>query len=172
MTDAELHGGEPSSWRQRGTFLFRREDGIIDAATWRLHAGWLSALVGTLTVLWSALRPYAHHDLATSAFLAPLTILAFAYLVLYAFATLLIAVCYVMLSMKRFRDRGRYVGLAGLVPVLVLFAASLHFLRAQTPDVVSLWYVVALDAILVGTTAWTIIELGFKPSRLSTTRSK
>ena len=110
-----------------------------------------------------ALRPYAHHDLAKSAFIAPMTILAFAYLIVGSFAVLLVAVCYVMLSMKRCRDRGWPVGLAGLVPVLVLFAASLHFLRGQTPEVIALWQVALADAVLAAAVAWTIVELGVRP---------
>ena len=159
---SEAHRDGSPSWQARGTFLFRREDGTIDAATWRRHTAWLFALFAGLTLVWFVLQPYAHHDLATSAFLAPMTIVAFAYLIVYAFAVLLIAVCYVMLSMKRLRDRGLPVGLSGLVPALGLFAASLHFLRAQTPDVVAIWYVVALDGALICAVAWTIFELGIR----------
>ena len=159
-----MSSANPASWRDRGRFLFRNENGTIDAPTWRFHASWLGALLALMTLGWFALRPYAHHDLATSAFIAPMTIVAFAYLIVYAFAVILIAVCYVMLSMKRLRDRAMPVGLAGLVPVLVLFAASLHFLRAQTPDVVSVWYLVALDLLLAGAAVWTIAELGVRRS--------
>ena len=153
-------GGVGSS---RARFLFREEAGTIDAATWRFHATWLAALAAVLTLVWWALRPYAHHDLATQAFLAPMTIVAYAYLIAYAFALILLAICYVMLTMKRFRALGAPAGLAGLVPLLALFAASAHFLRAQTPDVVALGYVVALDAALLAVAAWTIAELGVRP---------
>ena len=122
-------GGTGSS---RARFLFREEAGTIEAATWRFHAAWLAALAAVLTLVWWALRPYAHHDLATQAFLAPMTIVAYAYLIAYAFALILLAICYVMLTMKRFRALGAPAGLAGLVPLLALFAASAHFLRAQT----------------------------------------
>ena len=161
-----LQAGPASAGASRGSrlrFLFREEAGTIDAATWRLHAAWLVALAAVLTMVWWALRPYAHHDLATQAFLAPMTIVAYAYLIVYAFALLLIAVCYVLLTMKRFRAVGAPAGLAGLVPLLALFAASAHFLRAQTPDAVALAYVVALDAALVAVALWTIAELGVRP---------
>ena len=59
---------------------------------------------------------------------------------------------------------GAPVGLAGLVPLLALLAASAHFLRAQTPDVVALAYVVGLDVALVAAVVWTIVELGVRPT--------
>ena len=49
------------------------------------------------------------------------------------------------------------------MPLLALFAASAHFLRSQTPDVVALGYVVALDMALVAVTLWTVVELGIRP---------
>ncbi len=147
----------------RARFLFREEAGTIDAATWRLHAAWLAALAFALTLAWFALQPYARHDLKTQAFIAPMTVVAYTYLIVYAFAVILIAISYVMLTMKRFRALGAPAGLAGLVPLLALFAASAHFLRAQTPDVVALPYVVLLDAALVAVTLWTIVELGVRP---------
>lgn len=137
----------------------------MDAATWRFHAGWLAALALALTGVWLLLRPHAHHDLRTEAFIAPLTIVAYGYLVLYAFALILLAICYTMLTIKRLRDRHRPTGLAGAVPLLVLLAASLHFMREQTPDVILLAYVVALDAALAAAIAWTVVELGFDRGR-------
>ena len=145
---------------ERARFLFRTEEGTIDAPTWRFHTGWLLALFALLTAIWFVLRPYAHHDLATSQFIAPLTILAFAYLIIYAFLVLLIAISYVMLSMKRCHDRQLPGALASLVPLLALCAASLHFLRAQTPDVIIVPYVVALDIAFIAAAAWTAYELG------------
>ena len=147
----------------RGRFLFRQDQGRIDAATWRFHAGWLTALAVALTLVWLLLRPYAHVDLQTG--LRWITITAFTYLIVYSFALVLLAVCYTMLSIKRLRDRHRPTSLAGMVPLFVLLAASLHFMRDQTPDVIVLPYVIVLDAVLALVVAWTIIELGFGDSR-------
>lgn len=152
-------------WRERGRFLFRSEEGAVGAPVWRFHAAWLVALLLVLTAVWVALRPYTRHDLATSAFIAPLTVLAFAYLIAYSFAVLVIAICYTMLTIKRLRDRALPVGLATLVPLLGLLAASLHFLRKQTPDAVALPYVVVLDAVLLAAVVWTVADLGFRRGR-------
>lgn len=154
-----------SATGDRARFLFRSEDGVVDAPTWRRHTAWLAALVLAMTLVWRLLRPYAHHDLATQAFFAPMTIVAYAYLIVYAFAVIFIAISYTMLSMKRLRDRGEPTGLAGLVPLLALFAGSLYFLQAKTPEVISYWYVVALDVALVLVVAGTIADLGFRPGR-------
>ena len=160
-----MSGGVANGPRsERARFLFRDEHGVIDAPTWCFHAGWLAVLAVALTLVWFALRPYAQHDLKTEAFLAPMTIVAFAYLIAYSFALILVAICYVLLSMKRFRALGAPVGLAGLVPFLALLAASAHFLRAQTPDVVALPYVIGLDVALVAAAGWTIVELGIRPT--------
>ena len=154
----------------RARFLFRNEEGVIDAPTWRFHAGWLLALALALTALWLVLKPFTHHDLATSAFIAPMTVLAFAYLVAYSFALLLIAVCYVMLTIKRLRDRAAPPALAALVPLLLLFAAALHFMHAEAPDVILTAYVVVLDIALIAAVTWTVVDLGFGQGRRATDR--
>jgi hypothetical protein len=155
----------PAPWQARARFLFRSEDGVVDAPTWRFHVVWLALLLTGLTAGWLVLRPLTRHDLATSAFIAPGTVAAFTYLVLYAFAVLLVAVSYTMLSIKRLRARALPTGLAGLVPLLSLLAASLHFLHAQTPDVVGLPYVVLLDGALLAAVGWTAVELGARTDR-------
>ena len=149
----------------RARFLFRSEAGTIDAATWRRHVAWLAALISVLTAFWLMLRPYAHHDLATTPFIAPMTIAAFAYLIVYAFAVLVISISYTMLSMKRLRDRGDPTGLAALLPFLAFCAGCLHFLQAKTPDVISAWFAYGLDGVLVAVVVWTVFQLGFAPGR-------
>jgi uncharacterized membrane protein YhaH (DUF805 family) len=152
-------------WSDRARFLFRQEEGMVDAPTWRRHTSWLVALLAVLAFGWHVLQPYAHHDLATSAFLAPMTILAFAYLLVYAFAILLIAISYVMLSMKRLRDRREPVGLAGLVPFLAFLAGAVGLLQEKTPDVIAYGYVVGLDVALAAAILWTLWDLGFQAGR-------
>ncbi|WP_158811154.1 hypothetical protein [Beijerinckia sp. L45] len=151
--------------RERAHFLFQAEDGAIDAPTWRRHAGWMAAaLVGT-TVIWRLLAPYAHHDLATSAFLAPMTILAFVYLLVFSFFVLLLAISFYFLSAKRLRDRGEPTALAGLLPFLALVSGSLHFIQPQVPDVIAIWYVIGVDILLAAVGVWMIVDLGFRDGR-------
>ena len=158
-----LEAPQPAPSRVR--FLFRQENGRIDAATWRIHAGWIAAVAAALTIGWVLLRPYAHHDLKTEAFIRWITVAAFTYVIVYAFALILLAICYTMLSIKRLRDLGRPTALAGLVPLFVFFAACLLFMRDQTPDVIVLPYVIALDLVLAIVVVWTVAELGFREGR-------
>ncbi len=146
----------------RTYFLFRSDQGVIDAPTWRRHSGWLVLLAVVLTGIWHELAPYAHHDLRTTAFLAPMTIVAFAYLIVFAFAVIFIAISFYNLSAKRLRARGLPTGLAGLVPLGALLAGAASWLQPQVPDVISVWYVLGLDLLLVAATIWTAVDLGFR----------
>lgn len=152
-----------ASRSERARFLFRDENGLINAATWRLHVGWLVALLVAMTAIWLPLRRYTHHDLATTGLIAPMTILAFAYLIVYAFAILLVAISYTMLSIKRLRDRGEPTVFAALVPLIALLAGAAHFLQPQVPEVISFWYVALIDALLAIAVALTVVDLGFRP---------
>ena len=146
-------------------FLFRSDQGRIDAPAWRRNALYLALITAVLTGGWLVMAPYTHHDLKTSVFFAPLTIAAFVYLLLYAFAVLLLAISFTNLSAKRLRDRGEPTGLGGLVPLLALFAGAAHWLQPQVSDVISIWYVVGLDVLLVAATGWTVVDLGFRDGR-------
>ena len=75
---------------ERLRFLYRTDQGRIDRATWRRGAGALVAVLLPLTLIWFALAPYSVHDLATTPFFAPMTILAYVYVIFYAFAVMLI----------------------------------------------------------------------------------
>lgn len=149
----------------RARFLFREEAGEIDAPTWRRNVAWLAACAGALTLVWWALRPYAHHDLSNSAFLAPMTILAYSYLLVFTFAVLLIAISYTMLTIKRLRACRLPTGLAGLVPFLALICGAAHFLYGKTPDVVPAWYPAALDLTLAVAVGWTVYACGLRAGR-------
>ena len=149
---------------ERARFLFRDDFGVVNAATWRLHAAWLVGLLAVLTLLIVPLTPYMRHDLAKQPFFAPMTILAFTYVISYSFVVLSIAISYTMLSIKRLRDRGKPTALAGLVPFLVLLAGAAHFLQPIAADSISIWYVVLLDAMLAVAIVATIVELGFRPT--------
>ena len=93
---------------ERLRFLYRTDQGRIDRATWRRGAGALVAVLLPLTLIWFALAPYSVHDLATTPFFAPMTILAYVYVIFYAFAVMLIVVSFINLSAKRCRDRAPY----------------------------------------------------------------
>ena len=150
--------------RDRLRFLYQTDQGRIDRATWRRGAGALVAVLLPLTLIWLALQPYSVHDLATTPFFAPMTILAYAYVIFYAFVVMLIIVSFINLSAKRFRDRGLTppLGLASLAPLLALIAGAVHFWQPRAAEVMSHWYVWSVDALFVAAALWTIYELGWR----------
>jgi uncharacterized membrane protein YhaH (DUF805 family) len=149
---------------ERLRFLYQTEEGRIDRATWRRGAGALVAVLLPLTLIWFALQPYSVHDLATTPFFAPMTIFAYAYVIFYAFAVMLIIVSFINLSAKRFRDRGLAppLGLASIAPLLALVAGAVHFWQPRAAEVMSRWYVWGADALFVAAALWTIYELGWR----------
>ena len=144
-------------------FGFRTDQGRIDAKAWWQGTLFLGGLLVLLTLIWIVLSPYTHHDLATSPFLSIATLAAFAYLIFYAFAVLLIAICHYNLSVKRWRDRGWVFpgALAGLLPLAALSSGAMHWLQPRVPDTLPYWYTLILDAVLAAIALWNLIELGF-----------
>lgn len=152
---------------ERIRFLYRTDVGRIDRATWRRGALWLLAALAPLTVIWFALEPYSAHDLAKSPLWVPMTALAYAYLMFYAFILLLVSISFVNLSAKRFRDLGRPapLGLAGLPPFCVFLAGAAHWLQPRVAEAMPRWQVYPFDAALVAVALWTVVELGVRETK-------
>ena len=146
-----------------GRFGFRTDQGRTDAKTWRQGSAFLCVLLAVLTLVWFLLAPFAHRDLASTPFLAWGTVAAFVYLMFYAFAIFLIAICHYNLSAKRWRDLGwRGPGaLAGLLPLCALLSGAVHWLQPRVADVLPFWYVAGVDAALLAIIVWNVLELGF-----------
>jgi uncharacterized membrane protein YhaH (DUF805 family) len=154
-----------TSPRLDANFLFRTEEGRIGVKTWRRGTILLAAPLAILTAIWLVLEPYAYRDLSTTAFFAPMTLVAYIYLLFYAFAVLLIAICYYNLSAKRWRDRARPASFAGLLPFFALLSGAMHWLQPRVADVIPFAYVVLVDLALVAIIGWNIVELGFLEER-------
>lgn len=152
---------------ERIRFLYRTEQGRIDRATWLKGAGALAAVIAPFFLIWLALSPYTEHDLAKDPFFVPMTAVAYSFVLVYAFAILLVAVCYVNLSAKRFRDLGWEwpVALAGLAPLVALIDGATRWLQPRVAEVMPIYWVWGVDAALIGVIAWSVYELGFKEAR-------
>ncbi|MFN3890971.1 MAG: hypothetical protein ACK4MV_11285 [Beijerinckiaceae bacterium] len=141
-------------------FLYRSEEGVIDRRVWWLGVAPLASLLFAMTVIWFVLEPFAKRGLDERAFLDPLTMVAYLYLAAFAFAVIFASVCFVMLSMKRLRDRGRPTGLAGALPLAALLAGAANWLEPQVGGgvvtVLALLSWIALGLALL----WTIVEMG------------
>ncbi|UDL94508.1 hypothetical protein LGH83_18730 [Lichenihabitans sp. PAMC28606] len=148
-------------------FLFRTDKGLIGRSTWWRGTVPLTTLAVVGTMIWVILRPYAHHDLAQEQFLAPMTILAYAYLILFAFAVLLIAICEYNLSAKRFRARGRPASLAGLLPLSLLVGSAAIWFIPRSFDSLPDWSAPVIVALMTAVALWNAIELGVLNDRPS-----
>jgi uncharacterized membrane protein YhaH (DUF805 family) len=140
-------------------FLFRTDRGRIDRATWWRGTVPL-ALIGALaTGGWLAVEPYTHDAIHQQPLLA---VLGYIYLLVFAFATLLLFVCEYNLSAKRFSARGKPGALAALLPISVLLAGTLawYLPRSQgaLPDW-SLWIALLVVALVA---LWNAVELGVR----------
>jgi hypothetical protein len=150
--------------RARLHFLYQEEAGELGLEEWRSGAALLAALLAPLTLIWFRLLPYTDHDLAKQPFFVPMTALAYAYLILYAIVTLLIAISFVNLSAKRFRALRRHapVGLASLTPLIALFDGAAHWLQPRIAEVMPIWTLWPFDAALIAVAGWTLWELGVR----------
>jgi uncharacterized membrane protein YhaH (DUF805 family) len=141
-------------------FLFRTDRGRIGRSAWWAGVGLLAMPSILLTMGWLLIAPYADRTLDERALIDPLTLIAYVYLVVYAFAAIFIAVCFVMLSMKRLRERARPPALAGLPPLVALIVGATHWLQPRVAEVMGRGWVYAADALLAAVIVWAIYEMG------------
>jgi uncharacterized membrane protein YhaH (DUF805 family) len=146
--------------KSRWSFLFRSDEGQIDAATWWRNAALLVAIFAVLALGWILVAPFAEHDLAREPLFTFSSLAANLYRIFYGFTTILLLICYYNLSAKRWRDIGRPPALAGLLPFFACIAAALHWLEPRTGGEIPHVVVVLADILLVLILIWTVIELG------------
>jgi len=142
------------------TFLFRTDAGRIDRPTWWRGMIMLAGPLVLATLGWIALAPWAHRGLDERALFDAASLVAYVYLLLYAFVILLVAVSFYNLSAKRWRDRGRPAALAGALPLALLLAGAAHWLVPRSEDMLPSWIALALDGLVLGVALWTAVELG------------
>lgn len=144
----------------RWSFLFRSDEGRIDAATWWRNVALLAGIFAVLTVIWIFVEPFANHNLAKEPLFTVPILLANLYRLIYGFGSLILLISYYNLSAKRWRDIGRPPGLAGVVPFLICLAAALHWLEPRVGGEIPHFLVVLADILFFASLIWTIVELG------------
>ena len=149
-------------------FLYRHEEGHVDRKTWWLGAILLDAVLSVLVTIWLWVSPWAGRGLDERAMIDGRTLVAYIYAMFFAFALLLIAVCYVNLTSKRFQSRGFSflpAGLAGLPLVILLLAGGLYWINLRVPEVITSWMVWGTVAVAAAVFVWHIVELGLRPDK-------
>ena len=141
-------------------FLFRTYEGSIDRRTWRTGTLALAAVLVVLVVVWLILAPATHRDLTRPELLDARALFAFAYLIVFAFGVILIAVCWTNLSAKRFRAIGRPGAYAAALPFAALITGAAHWFQPRASDVFPDWALMLFDAGLAAVALWSIYELG------------
>jgi uncharacterized membrane protein YhaH (DUF805 family) len=138
--------------------LFRTEEGRVDRAVWSRAASFLAAIFVATTGVWIAIAPFARRGLDGRGFFDPQAFVVNLYLLAYAFVVILLAISWVNLGAKRFRDRGLAppVGLAGIFPLLALFDGAFHWLQPRLGGVFSASWLYVGDALVVAAFAWTL----------------
>jgi uncharacterized membrane protein YhaH (DUF805 family) len=145
---------------QRWAFLFRTDEGRIDAGSWWRNSALLAGIFVVLTLGWILVAPYAEHDLAHAPLFTLPVFAANLYRLAYGFASLLLLISYYNLSAKRWRDIGQPSALAGVLPFLACLAAALHWLEPRVGGEIPHFIVIIADILLTATLIWTVVMLG------------
>jgi len=152
------------SRRARWRFLYRRLDGVIGPSEWIFASLPPALIIAVLTLVWLAIMPREQREPLNGLFDFA-TLATYAYLVIYAFLLLLWAVAQYFVSAKRFADRGKPPGLAGIAPFAVFLAAAAQWYEPRSEGLAPRWLAVLLEALALAAVVWNIVELGFGKGR-------
>ncbi len=147
-------------------FLFRSDQGQIDSGTWWVGTAALTLVLGILSVVWLALSPYAHRSGEIVTLFDGMVVLAYGYLVVFAFLVLLLGVCQYNLSAKRFQALGRPGALALALPLSLIFAGAALWLQPRMVPDFPLWLAWMFVGLAFGIIIWNIAELGFSHKKI------
>ena len=146
--------------RARVRFLFQNYEGTINRRTWRSGTLVLAAILVPLTIIWLLVAPATHRDLSKPELLDGEALGAFVFLVIFAFAVILIAVSWTNLSAKRFRALGRPAALAAALPFAALLGGAAHWFQPHAADIFPGWALIFIDIALAAIALWSFYELG------------
>lgn len=141
-------------------FLFRRDEGVVSRSIWWRGTLALLAPLLALTLVWLMIGAGAHTGFDASQAVIARTGLTYLYLLVFAAAILLIAICQYNISAKRFRARGRLPGLAGILPLAALLTGAVHWLAPRMDGALPGWAVAGVDVAMLVVVAWNVVDLG------------
>ncbi|MEW6435712.1 MAG: hypothetical protein AB1508_00915 [Pseudomonadota bacterium] len=142
------------------SFLYRSDEGEIDAAIWWRGALILVGIFAVLTLGWIVIEPFADKSLATTVVGTIVVLTANLYRLAYGFICLMLLICLYNLSAKRWRNLGRPSSFAGILPVWTAITAALHWLEPRVAGALPHYVVVIADVLLIATLIWNVVALG------------
>jgi uncharacterized membrane protein YhaH (DUF805 family) len=145
---------------ERGfAFLFRTDRGRIDRTTWWWGTVPLATVGAVATAGWFAVRPFTHDAIRQPPALA---VAGYLYLVVFAFAVMLLFICEYNLSAKRFHARGRPAALAAALPASALLAGAFAWYLPRSQGALPEWSFWAVLAAVGLVALWNVVELGVR----------
>ncbi len=141
-------------------FLYREAEGRIGPTQWARASLLPVGIALAMSALAWAVAP-GPRDLGTQPFVSVSIVAVHAYLMIYGFALILLAVMQYFVSAKRFRDLGRPPGLAGLAPLTLLLAGAAMWFQPRSEGAMPEWAVWPFYALALVVVVWNVIELGF-----------
>jgi uncharacterized membrane protein YhaH (DUF805 family) len=149
-----------STHRSNLSFLYRSDEGEIDAATWWRGALMLTGIFAVLTLGWVLIEPFADKSLATTVTGTIVVLTGNLYRLAYGFICVLLLICLYNLSAKRWRNLGSPSSFAGILPMAAAVTAALHWLEPRVDGDLPHYWIIAGDIALAGIFLWSVIELG------------
>jgi uncharacterized membrane protein YhaH (DUF805 family) len=140
--------------------LYRDAEGTLGPSQWARASALPVGLALAMTALAYAVSP-GPRDLATQPFVSVSIVAVHAYLLVYGFALILLAVMQYFVSAKRFRDLGRAPGWAGLAPFALLLAGAAAWFQPRSEGAMPEWAVWPFYAFALAVVVWNVVELGF-----------
>jgi uncharacterized membrane protein YhaH (DUF805 family) len=154
----------------RFSFLYRTDEGEIDAATWWRGLLPLLGIFFVLTLGWILVEPVADKSLATTVSSTIVVVAGNIYRILYGAIGLLLLVCFYNLSAKRWRNLGKPPSFAGILPVVAAISGALNWLEPRVGGDLPQALVILADVILFGVFLWTFVECGGVRARFAAPR--
>jgi uncharacterized membrane protein YhaH (DUF805 family) len=146
---------------ERFRFLYRQGEGAIDRREFWLASSPVLAIVLALTLVWIVIRPREARDLSHEGLLDWSIAATYLYLMIYVFALFLCAIAEYFVSAKRFADRGRPPGFAGLPLFAIFLAGAANWYQPRSEGTMPLWATWLFDAAALAIVVWSVAELGF-----------
>jgi uncharacterized membrane protein YhaH (DUF805 family) len=152
------------------SFLYRTDQGEIDAATWWRGLLPLLGIFLVLTLGWIIAEPYADKSLATNVPGAIVVIAGNIYRIIYGAISVLLLICFYNLSAKRWRNLGRPSSFAGILPLVAATVGALNWLEPRVGGDLPHAVVILAEIILFGVFLWTFVECGGFRARFAALR--